>query len=79
MPLTNGDAGTSKAHLLFGEEIIEFTRAIDILNQEQINQDGVDAKTLLDSKKNGGLTYNDFLILPGYIGIWRIIAYIELY
>jgi IMP dehydrogenase len=24
--------------------------------------------TLLDSDKHGALTYNDFLVLPGYIG-----------
>ena len=79
MPLTNGDAGVSKAHLLSGGEIIEFTRAIDVLKKELTNQDGIDAKTLLDSSRNGGLTYNDFLILPGYIGKQRSIPYINLY
>ena len=68
MPLTNGDAGASTAHLLSGEDVIEFSRAIDVLKEEHSNQDGIDAKTLLDSNRNGGLTYNDFLVLPGYIG-----------
>ena len=66
MPLTNGDLGTSTAQLMPGKPALEYTTAIDVLKDEE--QDGIDAKTLLDSKVNGGLTYNDFLILPGYIG-----------
>jgi len=34
---------------------------------EYDNSDGLDVATLMDEKLNGGLTYNDFLILPGYI------------
>lgn len=30
-------------------------------------QDGLDVRTLIDSANFGGLTYNDFLILPGLI------------
>lgn len=30
-------------------------------------KDGLDIKSLVDSKRFGGLTYNDFLILPGLI------------
>lgn len=30
-------------------------------------RDGIDVKTLMDSTANGGLTYNDFLLLPGKI------------
>ncbi|CAG8530047.1 11473_t:CDS:2 [Funneliformis mosseae] len=29
--------------------------------------DGLSAEEMMDNRKNGGLTYNDFLILPGYI------------
>ena len=29
--------------------------------------DGLSMNELIDSRKNGGLTYNDFLVLPGYI------------
>lgn len=68
MPLTNGDVGTSSAHLLSGEQALDHTRALDVFSKEYPNADGLDAKSLLDSKINGGLTYNDFLILPGYIG-----------
>ena len=69
MPLTNGDVRTSSAHLLSGEQPLDHTTALDVLNKEYSKADGLDAKSLLDSKINGGLTYNDFLILPGYIGI----------
>jgi IMP dehydrogenase len=68
MPLTNGDVRTSSAHLLSGEQTLDHTTALDVLNEE-CSKDGLDAKSLLDSRVNGGLTYNDFLILPGYIGI----------
>lgn len=31
------------------------------------HSDGLSMNELIDSRKNGGLTYNDFLVLPGYI------------
>lgn len=68
MPLTNGDIGTSSAHLLSGDQPLDHTTASNVLKQEYSQVDGLDAKTLFDSRANGGLTYNDFLILPGYIG-----------
>lgn len=71
MPLTNGDVGLGSAHLLSATEPLEFNTALDILEKEYPQRDGLDAKTLLDSRINGGLTYNDFLILPGYIGTCR--------
>ena len=71
MPLTNGDAAASTSYLLPGMEPLDFSTALDVLKSEGSNQDGIDVKTLIDSRTNGGLTYNDFLILPGYIGICR--------
>ena len=68
MPLTNGDASSSTAQLLAGKETLDHTTALEVLQKEDF-KDGLDAKTLLDSRINGGLTYNDFLVLPGYIGI----------
>ena len=62
MPLTNGDIGRI-AQLLPGKEVMDFSKALEVLEKEYPNRDGLDAKTLLDSQKNGGLTYNDFLIL----------------
>jgi IMP dehydrogenase len=35
--------------------------------EECFENDGVSAKELFNSRTHGGLTYNDFLILPGYI------------
>lgn len=66
MPLSNGDLGTSTAQLTPGTSALDFSTALNVLHDEE--KDGIDAKTLLDSKVNGGLTYNDFLVLPGYIG-----------
>src|SRR2546421_559649 len=33
----------------------------------EYSPDGLSIEELMDSRVNGGLTYNDFLILPGYI------------
>lgn len=68
MPLTNGDVGTSSNHLSRGKETLDHTTALEVLRREYSDADGLDAKTLFDSRTNGGLTYNDFLVLPGYIG-----------
>jgi IMP dehydrogenase len=65
MPHTNGDA---KVASHFGsKEVLPFSKALEVLKQYE-ERDGLDVKSLLDSKKHGGLTYNDFLVLPGYIG-----------
>ena len=69
MPLTNGDVVKNKAHMLNNGKVEDFSTALKVLQNEYSQRDGLDAKTLLDSNKNGGLTYNDFLILPGYIGM----------
>lgn len=61
MPHTNGSV---KETLFFGG-VLNYEDALEILKNEP--RDGLDIETLLDSTKNGGLTYNDFLILPGHI------------
>lgn len=43
------------------------SRALELLKSYR-SKDGVSVEELLDPVKNGGLTYNDFLLLPGYIG-----------
>jgi len=63
MPHTTG---TSAAPSFFGNTM-DHTKALEVLNQYD-ERDGLDIRSLLESKKHGGLTYNDFLILPGYIG-----------
>ena len=69
MPLTNGDVDATRAQILPKQENLDYTKALDILASEYKTRDGLDVKELLDSRTNGGLTYNDFLVLPGYIGM----------
>ncbi|KAI9047598.1 hypothetical protein LZ554_008311 [Drepanopeziza brunnea f. sp. 'monogermtubi'] len=63
MPQTNG----VKSHFGAASGLLDHTKALEIL-ENYPERDGLDIQSLLDSKKHGGLTYNDFLILPGYIG-----------
>jgi IMP dehydrogenase len=63
MPILNGDSMASGA-----TNAMDFSKALEVLKNEYPERDGIDIKTLLDSKNHGGLTYNDFLMLPGYIG-----------
>jgi IMP dehydrogenase len=67
MPLTNGDVMGESA--FFGPTInlLDHTKALQVLKDYE-SKDGLNITELLDSKKHGGLTYNDFLVLPGYIG-----------
>lgn len=57
MPATNGTAG----------QVLDHTTALEVL-KEYKSFDGLDLHELMDTAKHGGLTYNDFLLLPGYIG-----------
>ncbi|KAF2090023.1 IMP dehydrogenase [Saccharata proteae CBS 121410] len=50
------------------DTVLDHANALDILKNEYPQRDGIDVQTLLDSANHGGLTYNDFLVLPGYIG-----------
>lgn len=60
MPSTNGAAnGAAKA--------LDYTKAEEFL-KEYDSRDGLGIQDLMNSKVHGGLTYNDFLVLPGYIG-----------
>jgi IMP dehydrogenase len=64
MPLTNGDVMGESA--FFGPTInlLDHTKALQVLKDYE-SKDGLNITELLDSKKHGGLTYNDFLVLPG--------------
>lgn len=68
MPITNKEAAPGAA---MKAEIEDYTKALEVV-KTYTTQDGLDVDTLLDSDKHGALTYNDFLVLPGYIGklIW---------
>ena len=61
MPATNGSVATSASKGL------DFKMAEEVLKEYE-TRDGLSIKDLMDSKVHGGLTYNDFLLLPGYIG-----------
>ena len=69
MPLANGDSHTGSHHLIPGKKTLDSASALKTFQKEYAKSDGIDAKTLLDSRAHGGLTYNDFLVLPGYIGM----------
>ncbi|KAL4787404.1 IMP dehydrogenase/GMP reductase [Aspergillus varians] len=64
MPIANGDSLGRSMHAEFQDH----TKALEVLEKEYQTKDGLDVDTLLDSDKHGALTYNDFLVLPGYIG-----------
>lgn len=64
MPITNKEAAPGAA---MNAEIEDYTKALEVV-KTYTTQDGLDVDTLLDSDKHGALTYNDFLVLPGYIG-----------
>lgn len=62
MPATNGHSAVN------GESsFLDYTRAVELLGEYE-SRDGLSIQELMDTKTRGGLTYNDFLILPGYIG-----------
>lgn len=48
-------------------KILDHKNALEVL-KEYKTLDGLDLHELMDTVKHGGLTYNDFLVLPGYIG-----------
>lgn len=48
-------------------QVLDHTKALEVL-KEYKTLDGLDIHELMDTAKHGGLTYNDFLLLPGYIG-----------
>lgn len=69
MPILNGDANGSSAPLLRNEPVMDYTKALEVLEHDYEERDGLSVHDLIDSKRNGALTYNDFLVLPGYIGM----------
>ena len=79
MPITNGDALVSSSVQLTSADgkVLDYTTALDVLREakKHTGSDGLDVYNLLDSDKHGALTYNDFLILPGYIGTSAIIQF----
>jgi len=50
-----------------GVKVEDPTKALELLKQYEA-KDGISVYEILDEKKMGGQTYNDFLLLPGHIG-----------
>ncbi|KAL2368095.1 hypothetical protein RJ035_003902 [Blastomyces gilchristii] len=68
MPISNGNAsGNALEHVSGDSKFLDPATALEVLKNDYAG-DGLDINQLLDSEKRGALTYNDFLILPGYIG-----------
>ncbi|PGG95996.1 inosine-5'-monophosphate dehydrogenase [Blastomyces parvus] len=68
MPVSNGNAlGNAQGRVSGDSKFLDPSKALEVLKNEYPG-DGLDVNQLLDSEKRGALTYNDFLILPGYIG-----------
>lgn len=72
MPILNGDSTGSSAPLLSQRALEDYTKALEVLDKDYGDSDGLSVYDLLDSKKHGALTYNDFLVLPGYIGTYSV-------
>jgi IMP dehydrogenase len=71
---TNGDVTSNGSHSAsngVSSKLLDPARALDALKEYQ-SGDGLVVQELMDSKSNGGLTYNDFLVMPGYIGMMAL-------
>ncbi|KAI0106659.1 IMP dehydrogenase [Daldinia grandis] len=62
MPSINGSTSVNGS-----SKFLDYSSAVETLKEYQ-SRDGLGIEDLVDTKQRGGLTYNDFLILPGYIG-----------
>ncbi|KAI1801172.1 IMP dehydrogenase [Daldinia bambusicola] len=62
MPSLNGSTSVNGS-----SKFLDPSSALETLKDYQ-SRDGLGIEDLIDTKQRGGLTYNDFLILPGYIG-----------
>ncbi|SMQ45008.1 unnamed protein product [Zymoseptoria tritici ST99CH_3D7] len=64
----NTDGDQLKKQMTNGQQSYEDpSRALEVLKTYRA-KDGISVQELMDENKQGGLTYNDFLMLPGYIG-----------
>ena len=63
-PQLNGDSSASAPAR--PSSVSNAADAMSLL-KEYTRGDGLALNELMDSRRNGGLTYNDFLMLPGHI------------
>lgn len=61
MPAKNGSAANGTP------AVLDYKTAVEVLKEYETH-DGLSIRDLMDARVHGGLTYNDFLLLPGYIG-----------
>lgn len=62
----NADSGNNVNAPARPSALLDASKALEHL-AEYPRGDGLSLAELMDSRKNGGLTYNDFLMLPGHI------------
>ncbi|KAK4454775.1 inosine-5'-monophosphate dehydrogenase [Podospora aff. communis PSN243] len=62
MTATNGSVARATP-----QKVLDYNMAEEVLKEYE-SRDGLSIEDLMDAKVHGGLTYNDFLLLPGYIG-----------
>jgi IMP dehydrogenase len=67
LPSTQNHNIVTSAMSANGVKVEDPTKALELLKQYEA-KDGISVYELLDEKKMGGQTYNDFLLLPGHIG-----------
>jgi IMP dehydrogenase len=69
MSANNGDGAQLKKSMTNGSTTSyeDPSRALEVLKSYKA-KDGISVHELMDENKQGGLTYNDFLMLPGFIG-----------
>lgn len=67
MSATNGTkADNGLVHAANDSALLDPSQALEHLKTYK-NGDGLSMSELIDSRQHGGLTYNDFLVLPGFI------------
>ncbi|KAL7754496.1 inosine-5'-monophosphate dehydrogenase [Sorochytrium milnesiophthora] len=65
--MSSNSNSTSNPKSQFGFDIVHPGSSICTPSGKTFAPDGIDVAQLMDSQISGGLTYNDFLLLPGYI------------
>ena len=68
MVSANGDGACKPQSSNANGDVLDYSTAREVLEKDYARRDGLSAEDLLDSTRHGGLAYNDFLVLPGYIG-----------
>ena len=65
----------SENSIVMETKVLSYHTALDVLKESE-EHDGLTIQELVDSRKHGGLTYNDFLMLPDFIGTLALKRYV---